>query len=588
MGGLFGKKSTISTSDSKIGALQIQQSTYGIVITVAFGTNRLSGNLFDYVDFTAIPHTETTTSGGKGGGGVTQKNTTHTYSVAGIIGLAEGTCSGIRKIWKDKAITDLSSLGLTFFPGSAGQSPWGYMLTKYPERALHYPQTAYVAGVIDLGSSASLPNLTFEMSGRNIYPGRLDANPKEIISAILSDSQIGIEFPSQYIGDLTQFSTYCIVNGVFFSPVYASQEEAQSTIATLCQAANSEVVWSQGQFKIIPYGLESITGNGVTYTPPYAPIYDLTLDDFVYKEGETPVKVKPNLAADRYNIQAVEIMNRSNDYNVEPIKATDDTDISHRGIRQADPIEMHFVTTQEVGQFAAQSILQRQLYIQKQYEFTLTWRHCLLDPMDVVTITELDFLGLDKVPVRIVDITEDDEFNLTVTAEDCPEGIDSPALYKTQDASRPVISYNVDPGNVNSPVIFNPPAEMTSTGLETWIAANGGKYWGGAAVWVSEDGDTYKRIGTINNPARYGTLVQAVTASSTSIVVQLNDSNFQLQNSTEQGAKNLRTVCWVDGEAIAYSTATLVAIGKYSLTGLVRGAYNTTIAAHAAGGPFKI
>lgn len=613
MGGLFGKSSTISNTETAIGSLQLQTSTYGGVIPVVFGTNLLAGNLLDYVDFTQIPHTTTTRSGGKGGGGTTQSDTSYTYTVAAIIGLAEGPIAGLGRAWESKNVYkinvlypgapdwlknmtgtlihtsgSLSTLNVTTFFGDASQQAWDYMVSKHPERALVYPKLAYVAASAwDLGSNASLKNYNFEMIGRNLSAGSLDANPKDIITAIMSDAQIGVGFPAEYIGDLTSYSNYCIANEVLFSPAYTSQEEAQALITNLCQASNVEPVWSQGSLKIVPYSLESVTANGVTYMPEQKEIPDLTPDDFVYEEGEPSVRIKPNLTADQYNIQPVEILNREHDYNVEPVKATDDPDIHVRGPRLADSIEMHFITTTNVGQFAAQSVLQRQLYVPNQYEFTLTWRHCLLDPMDVVTITEPDFLGLDKVPVRIVQIEEDDECNLKIIAEDCPEGIHSPALYPTQMATRPSVNYNMAPGDVNAPIVFELPDTLVTSGLglEVGIGASGGDSWGGAGVWLSEDGDTYKRVGRITAPARQGITKTALPIgtdpdTTNTVAVDMTMSRSELISGTQQDANNLNTVCFLDGELIAYQMATLIEQYQYGLSYLRRGAYGTTITSH--------
>lgn len=620
MGGLFGHSSTISHEDPRINALQIQQSTYGGVIPVVFGTNRIAGNLLDYIDFTAIAHTTTQSSGGKGGGGVTQTDTTYTYTVAAIIGLCEGSIAGVGRVWKDKDVYQLAQLSAELAPpsgilerlvyailqqagqlphypvdtfyGNAGQQPWSYMVSKHPERALYYPRTAYVASAaFDLGSNASLPNFNFEVIGRNIYPGAVDANPKDIITAILSDLQIGVGFPAQYIADLSMFSNYCVANGVLFSPAYTSQDEAQAIITNLCQAANSEPVWSQGQLKIVPYSLDPLTANGVAYTPEQTEIPDIGPDDFVYKEGEPPVKVKPNLTADRYNIQPVEIMNRDNQYNVEPIKATDDPNVSAVGPRQADSIEMHFITTPEVGQFAAQSILQRQLYVPKQYEFTLTWRHCRFDPMDVMRLTEPDFLGLDHLPVRVVDIEEDDDFNLVFTVEDCPDGINNPALYSTQTATRPSLNYNTPPGDVNPPVIFEPPVNLSDSMTIGLAVSGSGNLWGGCGVWVSYDGETYKRIGAIKNPARQGVITQILPSGyaqdvNNTLAVDLSQSRGQLLSASATDAANNSTLCWVDGEVLSYQTATLTQQYNYNLINLARGLYGSDIKDHAAGGQF--
>jgi hypothetical protein len=126
----------------------------------------ISGVLMDYQDFTAVAHTTTTTSGGKGGGGeVTQTSTEYTYTVAGAMALGEGKLAGVGKVWAGSKTTDIYALGMTFFDGSVGQAPWGYMLSRHPDHALTYSGTGYLAGVVDLGSSASLPNMNFEVYG---------------------------------------------------------------------------------------------------------------------------------------------------------------------------------------------------------------------------------------------------------------------------------------------------------------------------------------------------------------------------------------------------------------------------------------
>ena len=604
MGGIFGGGATISHEENRINALQVQQSTYGTVVPVVFGTNRVAGNLIDYMDFTAIPHTKTTTSG-KGGGKVTSSETTYTYEVAIIFALCEGAISHFGKVWRDKEIySSPSELRFVAFTGAAGQQPWDYMASKHPERALCYPGTAYLAAPnLDLRNSGSLPNLNFEVYGKLIYPGSLDAHPADIIAAIIADEQIGVGFPAKYIDDLTGFRNYCTANGILFSPTYTAQTEAQEIITSLCQAANTEPVWSQGKLRLIPYGLAEVTGGGATYKPPKAPIYDITMDDFVYVEGEPPVRAKPNLVADRFNVQPIEIMNRANDYNIEPIKATDDVDVSTRGIRQADSIEMHFITQASVGQFAAQSILQRQLYTAMQYEFTLSWRHCLLDPMDVITITEKAFLGLDHHPVRIIEIEEDDEQNLRIVAEDCPEGVNSPTVYTTQAADRPSLNAAADPGDGNPPILFNAPAGLTGGALVVYLAASGKSInWGGCGVWVSQDGSTYQRIGSVTAPATMGRLTAdlPVPPPETETVeggmqnpditnilsVDLSESRGQIYNVAKEAADTYTTLSYVDGELISYKDAELTGKNCYDVSYLVRGIYGTQISAHKEGAPF--
>ena len=182
MGSLF-KTKVITNSASRISAFAVNQSSYGVPIKVVFGTTVVAPVLIDYVDFTAIKHVETQQAGK--GGKTKSENVSYTYTVAVDMALAEGVCTGVGKVYSDSKTTDLDALGLTFFNGYMGgyqkeadpifatlkmytqgeQSPWGYMVTKHPDHALSYSGICHVAGVVDLGSSSSLPNLNFELGG---------------------------------------------------------------------------------------------------------------------------------------------------------------------------------------------------------------------------------------------------------------------------------------------------------------------------------------------------------------------------------------------------------------------------------------
>jgi hypothetical protein len=53
-------------------------------------------------------------------------------------------------------------------------------------------------------------------------------------------------------------------------------------------------------------------------------------------------------------------------------------------------------------------------------------------------------------------------------------------------------------------------------------------------------------------------------------------------------AANLVTLCYLGGELLAYQTAMLTASGRYALTTLYRGAYDSAISDHAAGTEFAV
>ncbi len=94
--------STISTSEPMLGTLRVQTSMYGLVMRLMWGQPRVSGNLLWFGNFVATAHTATQSSGGKGGGGITQSNTTYTYTAAAVLALGRGPVNGIVSAWKGK------------------------------------------------------------------------------------------------------------------------------------------------------------------------------------------------------------------------------------------------------------------------------------------------------------------------------------------------------------------------------------------------------------------------------------------------------------------------------------------------------
>ena len=180
-------------------------------------------------------------------------------------------------------------------------------------------------------------------------------------------------------------------------------------------------------------------------------------------------------------------------------------------------------------------------------------------------------------------ITEGTDGCLTVTAISRAPGDYPAAKYNVHANDRPYIDYNkTAPDTV--PVIFQPPADLTADGLELWIAAKGkAEGWGGCIVYVSDDNTNYRTVGQIAGSARCGKLTQPLSPmpnhpSGNQAIVTCND---QLLSGTLQDAKRKNTLCWIDGECMSYTTATLQASGSWLLSGLYRGQCNTTIRMHA-------
>lgn len=586
MGFLLGGGSQPSNDQPALGALSIQTSAYGLAIPLCYGKNRLTGNLVWYSDFTAIPHTSSQSSGGKGGPSA-PSSTTYTYTTALIMGLAEGPGNAIGTVWADKAVTTAAALGLTFFAGSYPQATWGYLTTNHPTQALAYSGLSYVAnGALDLGSNGSLPNLSFELTARLPYGGAIsDANPSDIVYDYLSNANYGVGFAASKIASLTQFSNYCVANNIFLSPFLTDQSDAASHLTDILMQCNTAPVWSEGVLKFIPYGDTAATANAVTYTPSITPAYDLTDSDFLDNGSDGPIECTRKQNSDAYNHVQIEFKNRANSYNNEIAEAKDQANIDQYGLRTQSPIAMHGITTGAVAATLAQIILQRSLYIRNIYKFKLGWKYALLEPMDIVTLTD-SRLGLNRAQVRITETEENETGEITITAEEFPFGVATPASFNTQGSSGYSTNFNVAPGNSNTPVIFEPPISLAGN-PEIWLATSGGQDWGGAEVWVSTDNATYKMVGIISGRARHGTLTANLASAgdpdtTSTLAVDLSVSNGSLISGTLADRDAYNTLCYVDGELVSYQTATLTAANRYNLTSLRRGAYGTVIGVHTS------
>ena len=587
-----GKSSTITSAEERILSLQVQQSSQGLTLPVIYGRTRVAGNLIWYGDFVTIENKTTTQQGGKGGGGVKQVDIAYTYEAAVMLALCEGEIQGVGRIWRDKEKFDsLAQLRLTLMRGGDEQPLWTHLAqAKHTGQALNYSGTAYLCSPnYELTKSAQIYQHNFEVIGKLGYSGNIpDANPRDIIRDLLTNQRYGCGFPVDSIGDTDRYSNYCRAVGIFLSPAYTEQGEAQRNISELLEQTNSAAVFSQGRLKIVPYGDGNYSGNGAAYVADNKALYDLTDDDFIVSGAEDPVSVERKTNADAFNQIQVEYLDRDNDYNVAIAEVKDQANIEQYGLRPKEAVKMHGICNGKVAQKVAQQLLQRALYVRNEYEFKLGWKYCLLEPMDIVTLTDAG-LGLNKTPVRITEIEEDEEGVLSVKAEDYPVGVYTTSEYPTQPSLGYSADYNVSPGNAHAPVIFEAPLQLTGGEPQIWMATAGGDMWGGAEVWVSTDGDSYTRVGAVNHKARFGSLTTALPSGAVfdrTNTLSVEISAGQMTGGTEQDSRDLLTLCYVDGEFLAYANAELKGVGRYTLGNLTRGAYGSAIDTHAAGSKF--
>lgn len=590
MSGLFGGGGGGESSVAKrLTSIDLQSSAYGEVVPLVYGRTRVAPNLFWYGDFTAIKHEQDV--GGKGGGG--GSITTYTYEAAVVLGLCEGPITSIDRVWLNKETTTLADAGFTLFTGTGGQATWSHLTSDHPTEAIPYDHTAYVAHPnISLGSNAAAPSLNFLVHTPSAFSGSIfDALPSVILTDYLTDAEHGAQFP--YLAPLTDFATYCQAMGLFLSPAETSQRQAADFLRELLQITNSECRWSAGELQVLPYGDKAVTGNSATFTPNLTPEYSFGDDDFLHDDGADPVRLVRKAQSERYNRVRIEYLDMYHDYNTAVAEAVDDADIALNGERPMETVQYHSITTVQTARLVAQLILQRQLYVVNTYQFKVRADYSLLDPLDLVDITDAS-LGLASQLVRITSITDEDDDSLTIEAEEVPIGAHNAPRYEYEAAQGYAANYGVSPGSVNAPRIFVAPPYLVGTagGAETWVAVSGSDAnWGGCTVWMSFDNTDYRQVGMITRPARYGVTQDGMLGvtdpdSTSTVTVQLNDTALTLVSGTQDDVDNLRTLAMIGSEVVAYRDAALVGAGQYDLHYFRRGLYRTANEAHASGEPF--
>lgn len=526
---LFGNKQ--GTFIPRFTSLSWQTSSTALPIPILYGKTLLSPNVIWSNGFGSYKGTQPgmQTGGGKGGlfGG---NQDSYVYYTGFMFGLCEGP---VKNLWNNSAVgvmynngslSSLNNINGFCFPGTWPQALWTD--NNYNYQMLNYPGIAYIAtNFFPLGSSNTPPSLNVEILGlldpstvnsyQNIQTlnvnggaqgGEID--PATIIFDFLTNPQYGVLFPSGYIDQTTLFSsvtpgqtvngikgpilndstyqTYCYASYLGMSPLLQDQEAANSILARWLKLTNTAAVWSGGKLKFIPYGDTTLTGTNPFSNfnfnwVPYQPVsgYQIEDDDYIHTQDEDPIKCQRNDPFQIHNIITLEYLNRGSGgsgaaYQATPVSAFDQNFINLYGLRTGSSITAHEICDIGIASVSAQLILQRELYIRNTYSFKLSIEYCLLDPMDIIQISDPILFGAGVfVNVRITSIEEDDDGILNIEAEEYPGGIGIAQKYNKQNSQQTtLINRNIAPQQINSPIIFEPPSSLTSNTIQLWASVS--------------------------------------------------------------------------------------------------------------------
>ena len=570
MGFLFSRGRNTTNRADMIADFQINTASYGEVVPEILGTTRVSGNIIDYEDFTAHEHKSTTRTGK--GGGSKHTEITYTYTVAAAIGLCEGPIKGIGKVWKDKEVYQYPNekIELTLFKGDYGQTPWPYMLSKHPDKALPYSGLAYMAGVVDLGDRGSLPQYNFEIQGKLLETGDgVDVNPADYIVHVLQS--VGADV---VIDGIDNFRAYCKAADILIStPPNQKSAKAQQVINDIAEITNSLVFWSTDRLKIVPLADKPIGD----WTPANQIQYDLTADDFIAGSDGQLILYKRKDSSEAYNEATVEFINRANSYEKETVSFEVVADVQRNGLKPASKKTAHYLYTKARAQYYAEQLAMKRLYAKTQYTFRLDWAFCALEVGDLVTLTDKS-CQLDHQIVVITSVNEAADGQLELTAEGKPAGTYAPAKYNVHENERPFVDYNQEAPSVNDVAIFQTVGDVG--GNQIFVGVNAPSGWGGCSVWLSDNDQTYQRIGNISQQARMGRTKYGFAQNGNFCNVTINQG--VLKSGTHIDAERGNTLCWVNGEALSYEDVEVHPNNWFTLRGLVRGQYGTNAINHNA------
>ena len=570
MGFLFSRGRNTTNRADMIADFQINTASYGEVVPEILGTTRVSGNIIDYEDFTPHEHKSTTRTGK--GGGSKHTEITYTYTVAAAIGLCEGPIKGIGKVWRDKEVYQYPNekIELTLFKGDYGQTPWPYMLSKHPDKAMPYSGLAYMAGVVDLGDRGSLPQYNFEIQGKLLETGDgVDVNPADYIVHVLQS--VGADV---VIDGIDNFRAYCKAADILIStPPNQKSAKAQQVINDIAEITNSLVFWSTDRLKIVPLADKPIGD----WTPANQIQYDLTADDFIAGSDGQLILYKRKDSSEAYNEATVEFINRANSYEKETVSFEVVADVQRNGLKPASKKTAHYLYTKARAQYYAEQLAMKRLYAKTQYTFRLDWAFCALEVGDLVTLTDKS-CQLDHQIVVITSVNEAADGQLELTAEGKPAGTYAPAKYNVHENERPFVDYNQEAPSVNDVAIFQTVGDVG--GNQIFVGVNAPSGWGGCSVWVSDNDQTYQRIGNISQQARMGRTKYGFAQNGNFCNVTINQG--VLKSGTHIDAERGNTLCWVNGEALSYEDVEVHPNNWFTLRGLVRGQYGTSAINHNA------
>ena len=318
---------------------------------------------------------------------------------------------------------------------NATSSPWGKSVNQdgtwsdITGAGSTPPAWAYLAGLTpadDAGEAfAGLCHIRFERLGLDPLTNKIP-DIEAVIDGVGNQANCP---PGTAIRDLL-LNMFGIASGNVITNVgpdgtYASSADAYwtayaSTIAVnaaitgssldalnqLCQAVDCTVLRTGSTVKILANGDQAVGG----YTPCSTAV-SLDASDLISgKLLSLEIREQP----DCHNVQTVKYKDPANNFDDAYYTAQDDYDIDQNGRNPASTIENMWVSTAAHASWLADKLVRNYLYNRHRLIFALPARYQLLEPGDLISIT--DGVNIPVITARITKITEQEDFTIEVEA----------------------------------------------------------------------------------------------------------------------------------------------------------------------------
>lgn len=336
---------------------------------------------------------------------------------------------------------------------------------------------------------------------------QISFNPNDVVSLAFKCAVAPALNPAP-VGDFIDQASFELVrqqdraNGLWGSLTMDSQQAASNWIDMLCQAGVAAPLFMGFKFFLVPKSEVSAVGNGATYYAPTAcgPVDSLSTEtgDILSQGSAAGITVQTATRVDQPNVLQMQCIDRNSNYAPSVVSQPDAASISLFGVRKKDPVVNRAIQDPSIARQILGVMVKNLQYGGDVYSFTMSARHCLKSPMDLILVSD-PLANVVNIPVLLSSITEDaNTGELQSQATPFIYGMNAPLPFATDGTSPFQPNPGVSIAPVNAPVIFEPVPGLIGNANqgEIWLViSDPDPNYGGAQVYISTDG------GASYNPA---------------------------------------------------------------------------------------